>query len=344
MKTNLLVSLVAALALVALPMTGALAQVSTSQASVSFNPPGGNIPLGQNFDVDVLVNTGGQNSAAADVTVKFDTSKLDFVSGAYPGALTGTFYPGVVINPITADGNLVKMARTVNTSGSGDITYTNGSGTFAKLTFKTKANVQQGDTVVFSFDYTPGATNDFTNVANATSPAQDLLGTTTLPTATYVVGSGNPIGTGPVITSIAPSAGSAQNTVQVTITGMNFGAFVDGQSKVYLGTKLVQVVNWTDTQIQVQVPAEPELTQDSVRQVKVHRADGAEATYLGYRLVASGPAAMLWSGVSLMAFGLSMVSYRRPRYGSAATAAQGATPEHNTATPEAGQIHYREIG
>ena len=343
MKIKMFTSLVAilALALVALPTSGVFAQTATTGASVSFSPAGGSIPAGQNFDIDVIVNTGGQNSAAADVTVRFDSTKLDFVGATYPDSTT--FYPNNrVIFPIAATGNLIQMARTVSTPASGDVTYTNGSGVFAKLTFKTKATVAVGDTTTLSFDYTAGATNDFTNVANAVTPSTDLLGTSTLPTATYTVGGANPpVGTNPVITGIAPAAGSAKNTVEVTISGANFGTFVDGQSKVYLGTKVVTILSWTDTQIRIQVAAEPDLTQDSVRQVKVHRPDGLEATYLGYRLVASGPAAMLWGGVSLMAFGLSMVTYRRPKYGVVNSPTETSDTAQASATNS--QIHYREV-
>lgn len=312
---NLLVTSILAIFLVGfISVPGAFAQTPSPSggASVSFDPPGGNIPLGTEFTVDVIVSTGGQDSAGADVTVKYDTSKLDFVSGTYPGALTGTFYPNPVINPIAANSGKIGMARTVSTPASGDIIYTNGTGTFASLVFKTKATAQIGDTVTFSFEYNQGASNDFTNVANATTPVADLLGTTTLPTATYTIGEGGPVaGDDPVITGIQPSSGKSDQVVQVTVLGSNFGTFVDGESKVYLGTKLTNIVSWTDTQIVFEVAAEPDLQSDSLRQVKVHRADGAEATFLGYKLIAAGPEVFIWGGITMLAMLMAFLAYRR---------------------------------
>lgn len=313
MKNLLLASLAALTLVISHPAGFAHAQTpvgsGTGSASITFSPAGGTVPVGQEFNVTITVNTGGQQSAGADVTVKYETSKLDFVSGTYPDS--NSFYPNNrIIYPIAANSGKISMARTVSTSG-GDIAYTTGSGTFAVLTFKAKSGVQIGDTTTLSFEYTQGASNDFTNVANATTPVADLLGTSTLPTATYTFGSGTPVGDGPVINSIAPSSGSAKNTTRVTINGANFGAQVAGESKVYLGTKLVNIISWTDTQIVVEVAAEPDLVNDSVRQVKVHRADGQEATYLGFRLIASGPEVFIWGGITLMALLLTWFAYRK---------------------------------
>lgn len=186
---NLLVATMIAVYLMALMPTGIASAQVTTGASLSFNPPGGNIPRGENFTVSIIVNTGGQDSAAADVTVKYETSKLEFVSGTYPDSTT--FYPNNrVIYPISANSGKIGMARTVSTPASGAISYTNGSGTFAVLTFKTKSTVALGDTTTLSFEYTPGATSDFTNVANSATPVADMLGTSTLPTATYTVAAG----------------------------------------------------------------------------------------------------------------------------------------------------------
>jgi hypothetical protein len=340
---------VLALYVVALaPIQFASAQtVAPTGALVSFSPAGGNIPKDTNFDVNIIVNTGGQPSAAADVTVKFDSTKLDFVSGTYPDS--NTFYPSNrVIYPIAANSGKISMARTVSTPASGEVVYTNGSGTFATLTFKTKASAQIGDTTTLSFEYTPGATNDFTNVANSSTPAQDLLGNSTLPTATYTIGAVvPPVGTDPVITSIAPTSGPSNEIVGVTITGTNFGAYVDGQSKVYVGTKLVTIHNWTDTSIFIDVDAEPNLKADSLRQVKVHRADGKEATFLGYKLIASGPEVFIWGGIVLASMLMAWFVYRRMNVLVPATANYAAAampmPIMNY-QPEApvSQITYRD--
>ncbi len=312
MKKLLSISL-AIFALLALMPTATMAQSTTGGATISFNPATGNIPAGQNFNVDVIVDTGGQNSAGADVTVKFDPNQLEFVSGLYPDS--ATFYPNNrVIYPITATTTgEVQMTRTVSTpAGGGQISYTSGSGTFATLTFKTKPTMQIGSTTSLSFVYQPGSTSDFTNVANATPPAADLLGIASLPTATYTVGDG--LTQTPQITGITPGQNFNNVATTVTISGTNFGL---STGKVYIGTKLATVLSWSDTSIVIEVPAEPGLTADSTRQIKVQRLDGQEATFMGFTyklprgpLTNSGPNIMIWFGVSLMSLAMSMFVYK----------------------------------
>lgn len=315
MKKLIAVTLVALYLVAFLPVGSAMAEALNQNASITFDPAGGDIYKDQNFEVDIVVNTANQDSAAADVTVVFDSTKLEFVSGVYPPS--STFYPTTIINPIAADGNKIGMARTVSTPGNPNtpITYTKGTGVFATLTFKVKPTAVVNETATLSFDYTPGATGDFTNVSNATSPVADLLGNSTLPTATYTIKAGGtpppPVGDDPVISSIAPSSGSAANTVRVTINGSNFDEFVDGTSKAYVGTKLVSIISWTDTQIVIEVAAEPDLVNDSVRQVKIRRSDGKEAVWTGYRLIGSGPEVLIFGGITLAALLLAWFVYRR---------------------------------
>lgn len=354
MKKLIAVSIVALYLVAFLPANSAMAQATngggvTQNASITFDPAGGDIYKDQPFEVDVIVNTANQDSAAADVTVKYDRSRLEFVSGIYPDSTT--FYPNNrIIYPIASDDSgKISMARTVSTPASGSIVYTKGTGIFATLAFRVKATANVGETATLSFDYTAGASNDFTNVANAASPAADLLGTSTLPTATYTIKAGGavPVGDDPQITSIAPSSGSAKNTVRVTINGTNFDTFVEGSSKVYLGTKLVNIISWTDTQIVVEVAAEPDLVNDSVRQVKVHRADGKEATYTGYRLVGSGPEVFVFGGITLMALFLAWFVYRRtynlvPAASYAVTAMPMPIMNYQPESPVS-QITYRNL-
>ncbi len=308
MKKLLSISL-AIFALLALMPTATMAQAQQGGATISFNPSGGNIPAGQNFNVDIVVSTGGQNSAGADVTVKFDPTQLEFVSGTYPDSTT--FYPNNrVIFPITATtSGEVQMTRTVSTpAGGGQISYTNGTGTFATLTFKTTATMQMGSSTTMSFVYQPNSTSDFTNVANATPPAADLLGSSTLPTATFTVAGAI---SGPQISGISPASGGHTVATSVTINGSGFGT---STGKVYIGTKLATVISWSDTQIVIEVPAEPGLTASSTRQIKVQRADGQEATFMGFTyqvpLGNTGPNILIWFGVSLMSLAMSLFVYK----------------------------------
>ena len=289
---------------------------SSYPASLSFTGVANNqITVGQNFTIDVIANTGGVASSGADVHVNYNPAELTYVSGEFPN-LGGSFYPLAAFGPTDGAGDSgmrrVSMARTKQGGG----TATVGSGTFAKLTFTPLGQV--GSTATLSFYFTAtGATTD-SNVTSNDAPV-DLLGTATPITLTVVQTTEPIIGSNPVITSISPSYGSKDVSQVVAVYGASFGEYLEGQSKVYLGTKLVSILDWTDTKIDIQVSAEPELANNSTRQVKVHRADGKEATFVGYTytitpLPGSGPAEWMWVGIALAALSLSFLTYRKLAY------------------------------
>lgn len=310
------------LTLVALPLSVFAQSAGSYPATLSFSGVANNqVAAGQNFTVDVLFNTGGVASSGADVIVEYDSSEASFVSATFPSA-TG-IYPLVITDPpiqkTSGTTRILEMAR----SQSGGGTPTTGAGTFVKLTFSPLSVV--GDTITLNFDFDGvGATVD-SNITSATAVA-DLLGTATPITLTVVNGVTN----APIINSISPTNGNKDISQNVTIYGANFGA-TQGSGWVHIGTKTATVVSWSDTQIVVTIPSEPTLTQNSTRQMKVHRQDGQEANYTGYTytvvpLPNSGPEEVMWASIVLVALGLSIFTYRK-LYLVSSTPAAFTTPE-----------------
>lgn len=299
MKKLLSLSFVA-LYLAALPVA-ALAQSGSATdrpAKVYFDPGSGTVELDSSgqFDVDVIVDTGDEDSAGADVIVEFDVDDLEFVSGTYPSSTS--FYPNsnVVSFPSPSNANSsgrISMARTVSAPAPGDpVNYTNGTGIFATLTFEPKVDV--GDVVVLDFDFTLGDTTD-TNVTGTDSEVNpDILGEATLARLTIAEGGDNDFSDAPNITHIVPTEGPEDEDVQIAIHGTNFG---DDEGKVYIGSRLAEIVSWTDTKVEVLVP-QVDVNGDKQYQVKLQTADDLEDTYLGYTyLDQSGLAAVLWMGI-----------------------------------------------
>lgn len=284
MKKFLTIGLTA-LYLVALPAMTYAQSVSTGSypARIYFSPASGDVGVNKSkeFTVKVMVNTGGENSSGADIIVTFDASEVQFVSGSYtPSA---TFYPNINVigipSPSSANASgRIAMARAISAPALGeDPNYTNGTGTFAELTFESLVNV--GGTVTLAFDFTLGETED-SNVAGTDMSNPDILGQANLATLT-IAEADNQVGL-PEIDNISPGSGRADRDVSVNIYGSNFGST---ESDVKFGTRLADVVSWTDTKIVVVVP-QIDIDSDREYQVKVERADGEIDTYMGYTYIA----------------------------------------------------------
>lgn len=300
---------------------------SSYPASLSFTGITNNqIAVGQNFTIDVIVNTGGMASSGADVHVDYNPNELTYVSGEFPG-LGGNFYPLPAFGPQDGLGDSgmrrVSMARTKQGGG----VATTDSGTFAKLTFKPLGQI--GGTTTLSFYFTvAGATTD-SNVTSNDAPV-DLLGTATPITLTIVQATtpidddDNPFvpgpgGTNPFITSVVPSSGHKDVMQQVIISGGNFANYQADKSKAYVGLVEATVLDWNKTRIVAQFPTNESITKAVTLTVRVLTAEDKEANYLGYTyttgsLPGSGPAEWLWAGVLLAALGLSFLVYRKLSY------------------------------
>jgi len=285
MKKLLTISL-AALYLIGLPLF-ANAQTApigsgTKPARLYFSPASGTIEVNASnqFSTAVVVSTNGDYSSGADVIITFDTSKLEFISGSY----VTSFYPSQAVSmsslsTANSNGRIIISPVILAPPVGESATYSNGTGTIANLTFKSKVSVNSA--VTLDFDFTLGSTTD-TNVAgfDTNGDPTDILGGVTSATYTIIAASN---GDNPSISSISPTSGRADYDVVMLIYGSNFDTT---EGNVMIGTRNADIVTWTNTQITIIVPQRTITSNTIPNQVKVTRSDGEDATYIGYTYLA----------------------------------------------------------
>lgn len=317
MKNLVKISFLAMYLVAALPAF-AFAQ-TTYPATMSFSPSSGSVVANPNFTVDVVINTGTATTTGADAVVKFDATKVQFISAARPTSndfYGGTNHTGQFIPyTVNASTGTVEIGHAV-LPGTLPANYPAGTGSIATLTFKPLVAI--GQTVTLNLDFTAaGATTD-SNVISSTGT--DLLGSVS--SAILTIAAAPPVPTTPTIISISPTSGDQNVAQTVTITGTNFDT-QGTNSKVYIGTNLTTVTSWNATQIVVQIPTQPQLTTSSTWQIKVHRHDGAEATSIGYTYIVAGtppaptptplpdngPEVFSYFGLAMSAFGMAGLTY-----------------------------------
>ena len=138
-------------------------------ATLSLSPSTGSQTIGGNFNVDIVLNTYGIETAGTDVVINFNPSDLEVqdadagVSGVQiqPGTLYTTF-PGNTVDNTTGR---IFFSGIIVPGGTG---YT-GTGVLATITFK----ALKVATTQVAFDFTLGSTVD-TNVTSK-STATDVL-------------------------------------------------------------------------------------------------------------------------------------------------------------------------
>lgn len=126
-------------------------------ASLSFSPASQSVTLNNNFNISVILNTGGSDTDGADVIVNYDGNRLQIVS-----ATLGDLYANKLVVDTSTNGKITLRATT-----TADQSY-NGTGTFATLSFKA---IAEGTANVY-FDFTSGSTTD----SNVAYLGDDLLG------------------------------------------------------------------------------------------------------------------------------------------------------------------------
>jgi len=147
--------------------------VTVSAASLSFSPSSATVPNQCDSRIDIVVNTSGSSSNAADVFITYNPALLDIVD-ALPGVTgtqveAGTAYEALFYNDVNTVTGEIKL-----TAGSANSAL-NGTGTIATIIFKNKAGVPNA-----SFTYTfagSGVTTD-SNIADYTTSA-DILSSVT---------------------------------------------------------------------------------------------------------------------------------------------------------------------
>jgi len=174
---------------------------SANAASLSVTPATGNFTINQEFDVNIMLDTEGEEVTGTDVTLNYDATKLKVVT-LTPGTIFGSY-------PIKSASAGVITFTGIITTGS-QTGYT-GSGTFGTVKFK----VLQTGTTTLDFDFTKGAVAD-SNVVSTTS-GQDLLSSVT--NASYIL---TPTAVGAESGTTTPTTEPAvSDQVTPVVTGAN---------------------------------------------------------------------------------------------------------------------------
>ncbi len=126
--------------------------------SFYLSPDSDSVGVGENFNVDIIINTGGAKTDGADALLNYDGTKLQVVSIA-----GGTTYPTYPTK--TSTSTTITIGGVSNTSGP----YFSGSGVFATITFKGTA----AGTAAVTFKFTSGSTTDSNVTENGTN--SDIL-------------------------------------------------------------------------------------------------------------------------------------------------------------------------
>lgn len=174
-----------------------ISRVFAASATMQFSPASGSFTIGQNFTVNVLLNTGGGRSSGTDMIVSFPADKI-ILTDITPG----TIYNQYVGKDINNSRGLASISGIASSTSS----LFSGNSTFATLSFKA---IDTG-TANLSFNFTKGNKND-TNVSDFDAQ-DDIL--TSVTNATFTI-SGP---TGVVITTTSNTQGGNTTTSTTTST------------------------------------------------------------------------------------------------------------------------------
>jgi len=177
-------------------------------ASLSFSPASKSVMVGDSFEVDVVLDTGGVKTDGVDILISYDEMKLEAKNAAL-----GNLYDNKINEDVSQPGKIVLQA--VSDVGSGFV----GTGNLAKLSFKSIAG---GPTLV-SFDMIGESTID----CNVSADGEDILASVSNGTYTILpegIGAGTATASG---TPIPTATGTRTPTPTVPATGF-FGPTVIG--------------------------------------------------------------------------------------------------------------------
>jgi len=144
--------------------------VNLSSNSIALSPSSGSFKVGQTFDTNILIDTGGKTIDGVDILyLRFDPKILEVVDSdsKTPGVQIkqGTLFSMYLGNTVDNSAGKISISGLVQPGSGGFM----GSGVFATITFKAKA---AGNAKV-SFDFTPGSTRDANMAEHGT--AKDIL-------------------------------------------------------------------------------------------------------------------------------------------------------------------------
>ncbi len=210
-----------------------LAPLPAHAAKMALSPASGNFVTNCATAVNIIINTEGQDSMAADAFLRYNPDEIEIVdqmSGVggvqlRPGSVYES-YPGNIV------GNGIIRLTAFNREG-----YYNGRGVLGSIVFKAKPGVLSS---TISFDYSPGRTTD-SNVADVAS--SDMLNGVYGASYTFKTGKCGSDSTPPTIEEIKPSEEEIGAPLDTDVTFV----IKDSLSGVNLDTLKIQVNDITYT-------------------------------------------------------------------------------------------------
>lgn len=132
--------------------------IPSVNATLVLSPASGSFTNGSNFDVNIILNTGGQDTVSTDVIISYNPSQLEVIdsNSSVSGVQIqgGTLYPAEKLNTVDASAGKISYISGINI---GDTARFNGTGTLATITFKGKQVVSATPA---NFNFSLNQTND----------------------------------------------------------------------------------------------------------------------------------------------------------------------------------------
>lgn len=174
----------------------------TNAAKFAMSPNNDEFVQGCNSEINIMMNTEGKDSNAADIEVRYNPAQIEILDAneSMPGIQikNGTTYEAYFGNQVDTSSGTIKLA------GASFFTPFNGTGLFATIPFKAKDGV---DSSSFTIHFTgTGDTLDSNIAENTTS--NDLLNGVTNGNYTFITGNCFPDTQPPNIIFQTPSSSS----------------------------------------------------------------------------------------------------------------------------------------
>jgi len=148
--------------------------IPTVNATLTLSPATNSVGVGTNFDVAIILNTGGQDTVSTDAILTYNPLELQVQDSDSVTAGTqikaGSLYLNTTLNTVDTTAGKISYTGAITI---GSTTRYNGSGTLATITFKP---LKTASPSTVNFTFTLGQTNDSNVVVENGS---DILATAT---------------------------------------------------------------------------------------------------------------------------------------------------------------------
>lgn len=181
-------------------------------ASLSFSPASESVMIGESFEVDIILDTGGVETDGVDLLISYDEMRLEAKNAAL-----GNLYDNKINEDVSQPGKIILQA--VSDAGSGFA----GTGNLAKISFKAIA----GGPAQVSFEMRGESTTD----CNVSADGEDILASVSNATYTILpegIGAGIATASGtPTPTSLTPAPTVPETGFfGPTVIGLGFGGLL----------------------------------------------------------------------------------------------------------------------